>query len=129
MAKTWRPWRSQRFLFAGGSQRRCTIAVMNHAIRALAAGILLLGAGCNFRYRFTVNLAPGYAGNVSVICRAIVHTDVTAQADPQGRASASCPTRGPKLFVYRDGKEISASDVKWLKIGDGIVTGLSFSVR
>ena len=94
-----------------------------------AAGVLLLGAGCESRHTLTVNLASGYQGDVSVTCTADVRTDVTVQVDAQGKASAACPERSPRLTVYRDGQEISPKDIQWLETGDGIVTRLTFSVR
>jgi hypothetical protein len=108
---------------------RCTIAAMHRILKHLSVTTLLLCVGCAPRSTLTIRLATGYEGDVVIACTAESHGDVTVQADPNGQGSTTCPLVDPKLSVYRDGQQVTPSNLRWLKDDHAIIVAVEFDAK
>ncbi|WP_263373147.1 hypothetical protein [Granulicella aggregans] len=97
-------------------------------LKPIVLSIFLL-ASCNKQRTFSVTLPHAYAGTVSLNCVSSADADTQAQVGDQGEGDVACPTHSSDLRVYRDGKEVPAEALKWITTGDGIVSGVQFTVR
>jgi hypothetical protein len=97
----------------------------------ICVSLLLLAGACKRQLTLTLTLPSAYAGSVTVSCTTVVENDIHAQVGADGQAESSCPSQSPAMpaiHVYRDGKEISVADTRWLTTGDGILRELTFNV-
>jgi hypothetical protein len=97
-------------------------------LKPIVLSIFLL-ASCNRQRTFSVTLPHAYAGTVSLNCVSSADADTQAQVGDHGEGDVACPTHSASLHVYRDGKEVPVEALKWMTTGDGIVSGVQFSVR
>lgn len=96
-------------------------------VKPIVLSIFLL-ASCNKQRSFSVTVPHAYAGSVNLSCASSSDSDTQVRIGDRGVASVACPARSSDLHVYRDGKEVPTHDVNWITTGDGIVSGVKFSV-
>ena len=96
-------------------------------LKPVVLSIFLL-ASCNKQRTFSVTVAHGYAGTVSLACATSADSDTQAQVGDKGEGSVACPAHTAALHVFRDGKEVPARDVTWTTTGDNIVSAVKFTV-
>lgn len=104
-------------------------------MKALFASVVFLAAlstawGCH-RSELRVELPAGYSGHVSIFCATSTPPPSTVAVNSSGTGiGAPCDAPTDHLLVVRNGQRISPEgSVRWLKTGDGIATGLEFTVR
>ena len=73
-------------------------------------------------------MPQGFRGEVNIRCVAEKQGTVSIDVDRFGQGSSpTCPGKGSKVFVVRDGGSLPAENLHWQTTGDGIIVGLTFT--
>lgn len=102
--------------------------------RLLGSGLLLAALATAFgcrRHEIRVQLPKGYSGKVVLFCSQQGEAGATVVVNEAGMGTgARCDNSGSRLLVVRDGQRITPDgEIRLLKTGDGIPTGIEFEVR
>ncbi len=99
-------------------------------VTAIITCMLPLAASCKSA-PYVVLLPSGYAGPVSIQCKATSTSAPTITVNAQGQANADfCPVHPTDLNIMRDGKQVQPSEAPtWETTGDNIPVDLHFVVR
>ena len=79
---------------------------------------------------FKVNIPSDFTGSVQVECGGYGPTPEAVNVDSTGHGVAPvCTKELVDVYVVRNGKQVKPDSMAWMKTGDGIPTGLQFSVK